>query len=149
MYQFLQVLSDWLIAQNVIPPVATSDDEDQENKTFWQNMPDDTGGVGNCYLLKQYDTSGDSYKNKEALMYAMQIVVRNISHTQAMVKSEVVYKCLHNRPDYIEDVTWVDDEEITHTGYFIVKCDNAPVKLTEDSQGRFQYSISFYVTTNI
>lgn len=149
MYQFLKVLSDWLIAQNVIPPVATSEDEEQENKTFWQNMPDDTGGIGNCYLLKEYDSKGDSLKNKEMLLHAVQIIVRNVSHTQAMIKSEIIYKFLHNRPEDIEDIEWLDEEGKKHNGYFIIRCDNGPAKLKEDAQGRFQYSVSFYVTTNI
>lgn len=137
-----------LAEQCLIGSAANLNDIIQEDKTFWQNFPDENSNVGNCYLLKEYNCKGDSFKNKDALVRNIQIIVRNYSQSIAIERSTNIYKFLHNRPELIEDLVW-DDEQGQHIGYIIIKCDNGPIKLEEDKQGRYRYSVSCSVTTNI
>ena len=57
----------------------------------------------------------------------------------ALTNIENVYKFLINRPELIEDITdnmWV-----------IIDCQQGPIKMNEDSQGNYLYSLSFAITT--
>lgn len=151
MQTFFTVLSDWLVSQEIIPKVAQPTDESQEDKTFWQIFPEDDNQVDNCVLLAQYNSLGDSYRTPGALLYAMQIVVRNRNHSQAMQQAEIIADKLRLRSteDPFIDVSYWIKELIEISGYFLLRCDNGPTRLNEDAQGRFLYSVSFYVTTNI
>ena len=148
MYTFLKVFTNMLASHGIIPPEADNETADQENRTFWQNFPDEASNVGNCYLVKEYNSMGDSFKNKETIVRNIQLVVRNYSQIAAIEASTTIYTFLHNRPEIIEDLTW-EDEKGTHTGYVIIKCNNGPQKLEEDKQGRYRYSVSCAITTNI
>ena len=77
MQTYFKVLSQWLISQKIIPAVATSDDDSQEDKTFWQIFPEDDNKVNNCVVLLQYDNQGDAYTTPGAIVYAMQLIFRN------------------------------------------------------------------------
>ena len=151
MQTFLTVLSNWLVSQEIIPEVAQPTDESQEDKTFWQEFPEDDNQVNNCVLLAQYNNMGDSYRTPGALLYAMQIVIRNQNHTIALHQATVVADKLRNisTEDPFIDVLYQTEELVEKSGYFILRCDNGPTKLSEDAQGRFLYSVSFYITTNI
>ena len=76
---------------------------------------------------------------KDASVRYIQIIARNQNHSKALENIEAVYKFLINRPEPIEDIsedTWV-----------IIDCQKGPVKLNEDSQGNYLYSLSFPITT--
>ena len=59
MYTFLKVFTNMLASHGIIPPEADNETADQENRTFWQNFPDEASNVGNCYLMKEYNSMGD------------------------------------------------------------------------------------------
>ena len=152
MQLLFKVLSEWLVTQKVIPEVASSEDESQENKTFWQIFPEDDNHVDNCVLLRQYYSDGDSYAVPGALMYGLQLVFRNRNHAKAMEQADNASNILRiiSSDTPIIDILYDDNLlGLEHSGYFILRCDNGPIKLDEDAQGRFLYSVSFYVTTNI
>ena len=151
MQTYFKVLSQWLISQKIIPAVATSDDASQEDKTFWQIFPEDDNKVNNCVVLLQYDNQGDAYVAPGSIMHAMQLIFRNQSHMIAMTQATNAARTLQmlSKGEPIIDITYEDDEGVTQQGFFILRCDNDPTKLNEDAQGRFLYSVSFYITTNI
>lgn len=152
MQLFYKVLSEWLISQKVMPELASVEDDSQEDKTFWQIFPEDDNKVNNCVLLTQYNNQGDSYRVPGALLYAMQLIFRNQNHQKALIEASWAARRLHllSTGDPIIDVNYDDNLlGLQHQGFMILRCDNDPVKLNEDAQGRFLYSVSFYITTNI
>lgn len=138
MEEFLHLFSSWLNSQEIIPREAEITDlgEDRNDKTYLMNLPED---VTNCYCVRQYNQRLHSLVAKDASVRYIQIIVRNQKHSLALTNIENVYKFLINRPELIEDITdnmWV-----------IIDCQQGPVKMNEDSQGNYLYSLSFAITT--
>ena len=138
MEEFLHTLVTWLCAQGILPREALVTDKgmDRNDKTYLMNLPED---VADCYCVRQYNQRLHSIVAKEASVRYIQIISRNQSHSKALENIETVYKFLINRPEPIEDIsedTWV-----------IIDCQKGPVKLNEDSQGNYLYSLSFPITT--
>ena len=138
MEEFLHTLVTWLCAQGLLPREALVTDRgiDRNDKTYLMNLPED---VADCYCVRQYNQRLHSIVAKEASVRYIQIIARNQNHSKALKNIETVYKFLINRPELIEDIsedTWV-----------IIDCQKGPVKLNEDSQGNYLYSLSFPITT--
>lgn len=138
MLEFLQQFVLWLSNQEIIPREVNDHDvgEERENKTYLMNLPED---ASNVVCVRQYNMKLASLVNKEACVRYIQIIVRNQVHSKAIMLSEQIYQFLKMRPELIEDITpnlWV-----------IIDCTNGPVKLDEDKQGRYQYSLSVPITT--
>lgn len=138
MEEFLHTLVTWLCAQGILPREATVTDraDDRNDKTYLMNLPED---VTDCYCVRQYNQRLHSIVAKDASVRYIQIIARNQNHSKALENIEAVYKFLINRPEPIEDIsedTWV-----------IIDCQKGPVKLNEDSQGNYLYSLSFPITT--
>ena len=138
MEEFLHLLSSWLNSQGIIPREAEITDlgEDRNDKTYLMNLPED---VTNCYCVRQYNQRLHSLVAKDASVRYIQIIVRNQKHSLALANIENVYKFLINRPELIED--------ITDNMWAIIDCQQGPVKMNEDSQGNYLYSLSFAITT--
>lgn len=138
MLEFLHVFVSWLAAQGIIPREVTETDigDERENKTYLMNLPED---ASNVFCVRQYNMRTASLVAKEACVRYIQIIVRNKRHDDAISLSEKIYQFLKRRPDFIEDIT--DD------WWVIIDCTRGPVKMDEDSQGRYQYSISLPITT--
>ena len=138
MEEFLHLFSSWLNSQGIIPREAEITDlgEDSNDKTYLMNLPE---AVTNCYCVRQYNQRLHSLVAKDASVRYIQIIVRNQKHSLALTNIENVYKFLINRPELIEDITdnmWV-----------IIDCQQGPIKMNEDSQGNYLYSLSFAITT--
>lgn len=138
MLEFLTAFSKWLNLQGIIPEEVKETDigEDRNNKTYLMNLPED---VANVFCVRQYNMRLASLIAKEACVRYIQIITRNENHAKAMEDSNTIFQFLKERPSFIEDM---DDHY-----WVIIDCINGPVKLDEDSQGRYLYSISFPVTT--
>ena len=134
MEEFLHTLVAWLCAQGILPRevLVTDKGMDRNDKTYLMNLPED---VADCYCVRQYNQRLHSLVAKDASVRYIQIIVRNQKHSLALANIENVYKFLINRPELIEDITdnmWV-----------IIDCQQGPVKMNEDSQGNYLYSLSF------
>lgn len=138
MLEFLKALVAWLNAQGIIPAEVTETDieEDRNNKTYLMNLPED---VPNVFCIRQYNMRLSSLIAKDVCVRYIQIIVRDEKHAQAMQSIEKVFQFLKNRPDFIEEM---DDNY-----WVIIDCNNGPVKIDEDSQGRYMYSLSLSITT--
>lgn len=138
MLEFLHVFVEWLNSQAIIPREVSEADigEDREDKTYLMNLPED---VMNVICVRQYNERLAPLVAKDACVRYIQIIVRNSSHEQAITKSEQIFQFLKIRPDFIEDM----DENY----WIIIDCKNGPVKMDEDKQGNYMYSISLPITT--
>lgn len=138
MLEFLKAFVEWLHSYDLIPREVVDTDEglDRNDKTYLMNLPED---VPNVVCVRQYNMRLAPLVAKDACVRYIQIIVRNENHSQAIQDSEKVFQFLKHRPDFIEDMTpdyWV-----------IIDCNSGPIKLDEDSQGRYLYSLSFPITT--
>lgn len=138
MLDFLRTFCMWLANQGIIPREVTENDidEEREDKTYLMNLPDD---ASNVVCVRQYNMRLAPLVAKEACVRYIQIIVRNVNHNKAINLSEQIYQFLKIRPEFIEDISpdyWV-----------IIDCTKGPIKLEEDKQGRYQYSISIPITT--
>ncbi len=138
MLEFLRMFVSWLSAQDIIPREVTEEDvgEERENKTYLMNLPED---VSNVFCVRQYNMRTASLVAKDACVRYIQIIVRNKRHDDAIRLSEKIFQFLKIRPDFIED--------IAEDWWVIIDCKQGPVKMDEDSQGCYQYSISLPITT--
>lgn len=138
MLEFLKAFALWLNSQEIIPKEVTDTDigQDRNNKTYLMNLPED---VPNVFCIRQYNMRLAPLVAKGACVRYIQIIVRNENHEQAILDSEKIFQFLKIRPDFIEDM---DDKY-----WVIIDCTNGPVKMDEDSQGRYLYSLSFPITT--
>lgn len=138
MLYFLRTFVSWLVSQNLIPREVLDTDmgEDRDNKTYLMNLPED---VPNVFCIRQYNMRLAPLVAKDACVRYIQIIVRNTNHELAATQSEQIFQFLKDRPEYIEDIApdlWV-----------IIACGNGPVKMEEDKQGRYLYSLSLPITT--
>ena len=138
MLEFLKTFINWLNSQGILPREVQDTDlgEDRNDKTYLMNLPED---APNVICIRQYNMRLAPLVAKDACVRYMQIIVRNMRHDIAIQESEKIFQFLKDRPEYIEDISpdyWV-----------IIDCINGPVKMDEDSQGRYLYSLSFPVTT--
>jgi len=138
MLEFLKAFALWLHEHDILPrEVEASDAEvDRNDKTYLMNLPED---APNVFCIRQYNMRLAPLVAKEACVRYIQIIVRNENHERAIQDSEKIFQFLKIRPDFIEDISpeyWV-----------IIDCNAGPVKLDEDSQGRYLYSLSFPITT--
>jgi hypothetical protein len=138
MLEFLRVFVAWLNAQGIIPREVVDTDlgDDRNNKTYLMNLPED---VPNVVCVRQYNMRLAPLVAKDACVRYIQIIVRNERHEKTIQDSEKIFQFLKIRPEYIEDISpnyWV-----------IIDCTAGPVKMDEDSQGRYLYSLSFPITT--
>lgn len=138
MLEFLKVFALWLNSNGIIPREVIDTDlgDDRNNKTYLMNLPED---APNVYCIRQYNMRLAPLVAKDACVRYIQIIVRNMRHDKAMQEIEKIFQFLKDRPDFIEDISpeyWV-----------IIDCTNGPAKLSEDSQGRYLYSLSFPITT--
>lgn len=138
MLEFLKAFTAWLYSQDIIPREVQDTDigDDRNNKTYLMNLPED---VPNVFCVRQYNMRLASLVAKDTCVRYIQIIIRNDNHAQAIMDSEKIFQCLKVRPDFIEDM---DDKY-----WVIIDCINGPVKMDEDSQGRYLYSLSFPITT--
>ena len=138
MEEFLHTLVTWLNSYNILPrEVLDTDKEDErEDKTYLMNLPED---VSNCYCVRQYNQRLNPSVTKDAGVRYVQIIIRNQKHAKALADSDKVFRFLLNKSGYIEDIT----EDL----WAIINCQQGPVKLKEDSQGNYLYSLSFPITT--
>lgn len=138
MLEFLKAFAAWLHTHDILPrEVEASDvDADRNNKTYLMNLPEDAPDV---FCLRQYNMRLAPLVDKGACVRYIQIIVRNAIHEKAIQDSEKIFQFLKMRPEFIEDISpeyWV-----------IIDCTSGPVKLDEDSQGRYLYSLSLPITT--
>ena len=138
MLEFLHVFVSWLADQGVIPREVDENDigEEREDKTYLMNLPAD---ASNVVCVRQYNMKLAPLVDKGACVRYIQIIVRNCVHSKAITLSDQIYQFLKIRPEFIEDISsdyWV-----------IIDCTSGPIKLDEDKQGRYQYSISIPITT--
>lgn len=138
MLEFLKAFVVWLNGQEILPKEVEETDmgDDRNNKTYLMNLPED---VPNVFCVRQYNMRLAPLVAKDACVRYIQIIVRNERHERAILDSEKIFQFLKNRPDFIEDM---DDNY-----WVIIDCDSGPVKMDEDSQGRYLYSLSFPITT--
>lgn len=138
MLDFLKAFILWLNGENILPieVLDTDQGEDRNNKTYLMNLPED---VPNVFCVRQYNMRLAPLVSKDACVRYIQIIVRNENHKKAIEDSEKIFQFLKDRPDFIEDI---DDNY-----WVIIDCINGPVKMDEDSQGRYLYSLSFPITT--
>lgn len=139
MLEFLHAFVTWLHSQDLLPREVLDTDamEDRNDKTFLMNLPED---VPNVFCVRQYNMKLSSLVAKDACVRYIQIIVRDQQQSQAIDKIEKVFQFLKDRPEYIEDM---DDHY-----WVMIDCTNGPVKLDEDSQGRYLYSLSLPITTS-
>lgn len=138
MLLFLKAFIKWLNENGIIPVEVQDTDsgDDRNNKTYLMNLPED---VPNVFCVRQYNSRLAPLVAKDACVRYIQIIVRNENHEQAILDSEKIFQFLKIRPDFIEDMNedyWV-----------IIDCNNGPVKMDEDTQGRYLYSLSLPITT--
>lgn len=138
MLEFLKFFAKWLNEQGVLPPEveATDKGEARENKTWLQQWPED---VANAYCIRQYRGRLPDLPKKDAGVRQIQILVRNRSHIECLTRIEALFNFLKDRPEMIEDL---DDEH-----WAIISCTKPPVKLEDDKESNYRYSLSFSVTT--
>ena len=138
MLEFLKAFVVWLNGQEILPKEVEETDmgDDRNNKTYLMNLPED---VPNVFCVRQYNMRLAPLVAKDACVRYIQIIVRNERHERAILDSEKIFQFLKNRPDFIEDM---DDNY-----WVIIDCNSGPVKMDEDSQGRYLYSLSFPITT--
>lgn len=139
MLEFLKFFARWLFEQGVVPPEVTDEDagEAREDKMWLQQWPED---VLNAYCIRQYRGKLPSLPTKDAGVRQIQIMVRNRNHMTCIEQIEKVFNFLKDRPEMIEDL----DE----THWAIISCTRPPVKLEDDKEGNYRYSLSFSVTTS-
>lgn len=138
MLEFLHAFIKWLNSQGIIPREVTEEDigEDREDKTYLMNLPED---AMNVICVRQYNERLTPLVAKDACVRYIQIIVRNNNHLQAIDTSEQIFQFLKVRPDFIEDM----DENY----WVIIDCKSGPIKMDEDKQGNYMYSISLPITT--
>ena len=138
MLEFLPAFVLWLSEQGIIPREVTDEDigDERIDKTYLMNLPED---VDNVVCVRQYNMRLASLVAKDACVRYIQIIVRNKRHDDAISLSEKIFQFLKIRPNVIED--------ISEDHWVIIDCKRGPVKMDEDSQGRYQYSISLPITT--
>lgn len=148
MLDFLKAFVAWLASQNIIPPEKSESDLTGEDKTYLMNFPDDRDGINNCFVIKQYNQMGNILANQDTKIRYVQILVRNISHMQTIISADKVFNFLSKRPEAFEELPYIE-EEVAKNAYMLICAERGSIKLEEDAQGRFRYSISFSITTNL
>lgn len=138
MLEFLRAFAAWLHSQGIVPVEVQDTDVgiDRNDKTYLMNLPED---VPNVCCIRQYNMRLAPLVAKDACVRYIQIIFRNEKHAKAINDSEAAFQFLKIRPDFIEDM---DDNY-----WVIIDCSNGPVKMDEDSQGRYLYSLSLPITT--
>ena len=140
MLDFLHAFIAWLDSQGIVPREVAETDigTDREDKTYLMLFPDD---ASNVVCIRQYNQKLDTDICRDACVRYIQILVRNTSHAQAITKCESIFQFLKDRPEAIEDMD--------STYWVLIHCNNGPLPLDKDSQGRYIYSLSLPITTKI
>lgn len=134
---FIKTLANFLATSDIIPPLVTPEDMDRE-KTYEITLPD---SPDNVYVITQYDTDIASMVAKNVCVAHIQIIIRNTSQGVVFSQMEKLHQFLLDRPEPIED--------ITDSTWCIFDVRKGPISLGQDAQGRYLWSLSFPVKTNI
>ena len=130
MEEFLRVFVSFLNKENLMPAV--------EEGTWLTELPDEPDNV---FMIRQYYGDVPKLGGKDNCIRYLQIYVRNTSNHLAAEAIDKIFYYLTHLPEYIMDL------DATH--WAIIDVRNTPLKHTTDERGRFLYSLSFPVKTQI
>ncbi|MDD2230532.1 MAG: minor capsid protein [Candidatus Cloacimonetes bacterium] len=146
MDNFLEKLISYLSVHNVAPALIQASDVDRE-KSYLFDLPGDKDDPDDVFVFNNYHTSHASATAKNVGIKYVQVIVRASSQQNAHLRIFTLYKFLLEQSDvdqvdgnirYLDSDTWV-----------IFDCNQGPIKIKIDEQGRHIWGLSFPVKTNL
>lgn len=145
MDDFLQLLIKYLAVHNVAPPEVQATDIDRE-KSYLYDLPDRKDDPDNVFAFRNYHTKhAPSLAKNVGVMY-VQVLVRNVSQKQAFSKIQTLYLFLLQKSDANQDNMF---QALSENVWAIFDCQQGPIKIQIDEQGRHIWGLSFSVKTNL